>query len=431
MTDLIIIICLILLNGVFSMSEVALISARRSKLSADAKNGSRKAKAALQLAGEPDRFLSTVQIGITLIGILTGLFSGADIARDLASFLTRHSVSPGISLAVSKIIIVAAVTYLSIVIGELVPKRIGLGMADSIAKAVAPFMKMLSKIAYPVVWLLSTSTQGITRLLRLDKNSAKVTEEEIKSLIQEGAEAGEVKEVEQDIMERTLVLGDLRVSSIMTVRKDVVCLTTDMDGTTVNKIIARDLHSYYPIYDNLHKEVCGIISLKQLIPILHDKNLDIRPLIMPGLFIPNSMSVYDALATFRREKISSAMVCDEYGDFCGIVSLRDILDGLVGDCPDTIDDEPMVVKRVEKEEWLINGQMPVYDFLAYFEREDLYQPESYTTLGGMLMTLLQRVPRCGDIVHWNGFSMEIVDMDRARVDKVAVTLPDPTKTPGI
>ncbi|MCM1067695.1 MAG: hemolysin family protein [Muribaculaceae bacterium] len=423
MTDLIIIICLIMLNGVFSMSEVALISARKSKLSADAKAGSSKAKAALELAGEPDRFLSTVQIGITLIGILTGLFSGATIAADVADWLIARGVKAAYATTVSKTIIVAAVTYLSIVVGELVPKRIGLGSADSIAKAVAPLMKLLSKIAYPAVWLLSVSTKGITRLLRLDRNASAVTEEEIKSLIREGTEAGEVREVEQDIMERALVLGDLRVSSIMTVRKDVVCLSVDMDCDTVRGIVSGELHSAYPVYDRDRKTVKGIISLKQLILKVFDCSLRIADLLSPAFFIPNSMSVYDALDTFRRERVYSALVCDEYGDFCGVVTLRDILDGLVGDCPGSPDDEQMLMKRPDSDEWLVSGQMPVYDFLAAFDREDLYTPEPYTTMGGLMMNFLQRVPAVGDVAEWHGFRLEVVDMDGARVDKIAALTP--------
>lgn len=421
MSDLFIIICLILLNGLFSMSEVALISARRSRLAADAKNGSKNAAKALELADEPDRFLSTVQIGITLIGILTGLFSGAALSGDVAQWLSSLGMKTTVAGAVAKIGIVAVVTYLSIVVGELVPKRIGMSNSGGIAKAVAPAMKILSVITYPAVWLLSVSTKGITKLLGIGKDSAPVTEEEIKSLIQEGTATGEVKEVEQDIMERALVLGDLRVSSIMTVRKDVACLTIDMDCKDVKRIVTGGLHSSYPVYDKEKKNICGVISLKQLIMSLYDHDSDIRKLISPGFFLPNSMSVYDALETFKREKISSAMVCDEYGDFCGVLTLGDILDGLVGDCPDTID-EPLISKRPDSDEWLVDGRMSVYDFLAFFDREDLYIPQSYTTMGGLMMNILERVPVTGDVVNWNCFRLEIIDMDSVRVDKIAVTV---------
>mgnify|MGYP001122638105 CR=1 FL=1 len=421
MNDLIIIICLILLNGVFSMSEVALISARKSKLSSDSKNGNRSASVALELANEPDKFLSTVQIGITLIGILTGLFSGATIATDLGEYLASIGVAPKLALNLSKVLIVAIVTYLSIVVGELVPKRIGLGRADTIAKLVAPAMKLLSVVTFPIVWLLSVSTAGIVKLFRLGNSSSKVTEEEIKSLIQEGMESGEVKEVEQDIMERALVLGDCRIEAIMTNRKDVVSLSVDMDVAAIKGVLAEELHSSYPVFDKKREDICGVISLKKLILTLGNKDFSIGHELSAPLFLPESMTVYDALDTFKRTKEHSALVCDEYGCFQGVVTLRDILDGLIGNIPQGID-EPVIVKRRDKDEWLVDGQCPIYDFLSYFDREDLYEPASYTTLGGLIMEHLKRVPVAGDIFHWHGFNLEVADMDYARIDKIAVTL---------
>lgn len=420
MNDLLIICGLIILNGVFSMSEVALISARKSKLSADAKSGNRNAAVALALSEDPERFLSTVQIGITLIGILTGIYSGATIAGDFGAFLATLGMKPSIAMSVAKITIVVVVTFLSIVVGELVPKKIGMNMADTIARIVAPAMKLLSIITYPAVWLLSVSTTGLSKLLRIDKKVSTVTEDEIKSLIKEGTEGGEVREVEQDIMERALVLGDL-VASIMTVRKDVTCLHENMTSDEVMQAISHDLHSSYPVYDANHSDIIGVISLKQLILSLHDRGFNLRAIVVPGLYIPENMSVYDSLDMMKMKRIHSALVCDEYGDFCGVVTLRDILDGLVGNCPDEID-EPMIVKRELKEEWLVDGRCTVYDFLSFFDREDLYEPQSYTTIGGMIMNHLRRVAATGDIVIWNGFSIEVVDMDHTRVDKVAVAL---------
>lgn len=420
MNDILIICGLILLNGIFSMSEVALISARKSKLSTDAKRGNKGAAVALALSEEPERFLSTVQIGITLIGILTGLFSGATIANDFGTILISWGVRPAIAMGVSKIVIVTIVTYLSIVVGELVPKKIGMNMADTIARLVAPAMKLLSIITYPLVWILSASTSAISRILRIDKKSPAVTEEEIKSLIKEGTEGGEVKEVEQDIMERALVLGDLRVESIMTVRGDVATLSENMTFDDVMHLLSQELHSSYPVYDSDKTEIIGIVSLKQLILSLNGNNFNLRDIIIPGLYVPENMSVYDALDMFKLRKAHSALVCDEYGAFCGVVTLRDILDGLVGNCPDEIE-EPMIVKRDSSEEWLIDGKCMIYDFLSYFDREDLYVPQSYTTLGGMIMNHLQRIAVVGDIIEWAGFRIEVVDMDNTRVDKVAVS----------
>lgn len=425
MYDLVIIIALILLNGVFSMSEVALISARKSKLAADAKSGSRNAATALKLQSEPDRFLSTVQIGITLIGILTGLFSGATIATELGNYLAGLGISPKLAMSLSKIVIVTIVTYLSIVVGELVPKRIGLGKADTIAKTVAGPMKLLSIITYPVVWLLSASTSLLVKLLNIGNSSSTVTEEEIKSLIKEGTDAGEVREVEQDIMERALVMGDSRIDAIMTSRKDVAALTIGMDEENIRKVLATDLHSTYPVFDREKEEICGVVSLKQLILSLGSPGFNIEKELTSGLCMPDTMTFYDALETFKTSGEHTALVYDEYGNFQGIVTLRDILDGLIGNIVQG-DEGPMIVKRPDKEEWLVDGQCPIYDFLEYFGCEDLYKPSTYTTIGGLILEEMKKVPVEGDLITWNCFRLEIADMDRARIDKVAVarTTPD-------
>lgn len=421
MNDLFIIIMLILLNGVFSMSEVALISARKSKLTAEAKNGNRNAATALKLQGEPDCFLSTIQIGITLIGILTGLFSGATIATDLGNYFADMGMDPHLAMNFSKITIVTLVTYLSIVVGELVPKRVGMGKADTIATIVAKPMKLLSVAAYPAVWLLSASTSLTVKLLNIGGSSSKVTEEEIKSLIQEGADAGEVREVEQDIMERALVMGDSRIDAIMTSRKDVTTLTVDMDAESIRNVIANDLHASYPVYDGDKTEICGVVSLKRLILSLGSPDFEIKKELTTGLCLPDTMTFYDALETFRKSNEHSALIFNEYGDFLGIVTLRDILDGLIGNLSKS-DEDQMIVKRADKEEWLVDGLCPIYDFLKHFDREDLFRPSSYTTIGGLIIESMRKLPAEGDIIVWNCFSLEVVDMDRARIDKVAVSI---------
>lgn len=423
MNDLIIIIALILLNGVFSMSEVALISARKSRLSTDARNGNRNAGIALTLQGNPDRFLSTIQIGITLIGILTGLFSGATIASEISDYFVKLGMSPKPALNLSRIIIVTLVTYLSIVVGELVPKRIGMGKADTIAKIMAQPMRLLSVIAYPIVWILSASTSLLVRILHIRDTAPAVTEDEIKSLIQEGTDSGEVREVEQDIMERALVMGDSRIDAIMTSRKDVVVLNIGMDSGNIRKILAEDLHSSYPVLDGDKKEICGVVSLKSLILKLDSPEFNIEDELTAGLCLPDTMTFYDALETFQSSKEHSALVYDEYGSFQGIVTLRDILDGLIGNAMHG-DDGSKITKRVDRDEWLVDGQCPVYDFLEYFGREDLYRPSTYSTIGGIILETMNKVPAEGDVITWNRFRFEVVDMDRARIDKIAVSHTD-------
>ena len=420
MVDLLLIILLILLNGVFSMSEVALISVRKSKLASEAKDGSRSAARVLSLVSEPDRFLSTVQIGITLIGILTGLFSGATVANEFARILISWGVASSVSLLVSKVLIVTLVTYLSIVVGELVPKRIGLGRADIIAKLVSGPMKLLSTLAYPAVKLLSVSTSCLVRLLRVGDDGSKVTEEEIKTLIRDGADAGEVQEMEQDIMERALVLGDLRIEAIMTARKDVDYLAIDMDGEKVREVVSENLHYTYPVFDEERKDICGVVSLKRLMLVLGTRGFCLAKELTEGLSLPETMTVYDALVTFRETKVHSALIYDEYGVFRGILTLRDVLEGLVGSLPQEVD-TPLIEKTGKDGEWLVDGQCPVYDFLEHFDREDLYEPAPYTTLGGMLIDGLRKVPEKGDSLDWHGFHIEVETMDRARIDKLRVS----------
>ena len=265
MDEIFIIIGLIVLNGIFSMSEVALISARKTRLSTDAKKGSKAAGVALKLANDPDRFLSTVQIGITLIGILTGIYSGNEIASDFAYVLVSWGVHASYAATLAQGIIVFFVTYLTIIFGELVPKRIGLSIAEKAAKTVSRPMRFLSVLALPFVWLLSKSTEGIFNLLGIKESDNKVTEEEIKSIIQEGTEDGEVQPVEQDIMQRVFLLGDLKVSSIMTHKSDIVWLDTDMDADDVKKVLSEKLYEFYPIADGDLDHVKGIVNLKDLV----------------------------------------------------------------------------------------------------------------------------------------------------------------------
>lgn len=422
MDDLLIILGLILLNGIFSMTEVALISARRSKLSADAKRGSRTAATALRLAGEPDRFLSTVQIGITLIGILTGIYSGAALADDMGRLLHQWGVPANYARTIAQVSIVIIVTYLSIVLGELVPKRIGLAAADRVAKAVARPMWLLSVAAIPVVWCLSRSTALIIRLLGISQDTAHVTEDEIKSMIRDGKDAGEVKEVEQDIMQRALALGDRRVSSIMTPKKDVVALRISMDAPAIRRVMEMELHDSYPVLaDDNHDEVCGIVSPKELILSIDSPRFSLQAVTGAATYFPETMSAYDALDALKTRHIHCALVCDEFGSMQGVVTLGDILEGLIG-AVGSDDDQPEITPRHDNT-WLVDGQYPVYDFLSYFDRDDLFLPSDYSTLGGLILEELKHVPVTGEKIIWHDFTFEVVDMDGVRIDKVLVSLP--------
>ncbi len=421
MDEIAIIILLILLNGVFAMSEIAVISARKSSLSTDLKKGSKSAKTALKLANDPDRFLSTVQIGITLIGILTGIYSGASLADDFSDILINAGFPYTYARLTAQAIIIILVTYLTIIFGELVPKRIGLSMAEKAAKTVARPMYFLSVVAAPFVWILAKSTEFMFNLLGIKEAESKVTEEEIKSIVQEGKEDGEVQEVEQDIVERVFLLGDLKVSSLMTHRTDIVALDIHNSKEEIKAILEENLYETYPVIDRTFDNTLGIVGLKDLIFRFGQSGFKLEDVVRPATYFHDNMSVYKALEQMKEHRLSQAFICDEFGSFQGIITLKDILGGLVGSIERT-DNEPEIIKRSDSDSWLVDGQCTFYNFLSYFDQEDLYDSDSnYNTVGGLILELLEHIPQSGEKVDWKGFHFEIVDMDGARIDKVLVT----------
>lgn len=422
MEEIIIILLLILFNGIFAMSEIAVISARKTTLSNDEKKGSRSARTALRLANDPDRFLSTVQIGITLIGILTGIYSGASLSGKFAAMLESVGLPSGLAYPVAQVLIVVVVTYLTIIFGELVPKRIGMSVAEKVSKIIARPMHVLSVIAGPFVWILSKSTEAVVNLLGVNNAESKVTEEDIKSIVQEGKEDGEVQEMEQDIVERVFMLGDLKVDSLMTHRSEVVTLDVNLNNEEIKAMISEDLHEAYPVIDRGIDSIMGVVLLNDLIFRLENSSLNLRELMRPAVYFYENMSVYKALEQMKEKRLTQAFVCDEFGSFQGVITLRDILEGLVGTI-DEVNNDPEIIKRDDSESWLVDGQCSFYDFLAYFDREDLYEStQSYNTLAGLIIEQLKHIPQSGEHTEWNCFNLEIVDMDGARIDKVLVTM---------
>lgn len=419
MSEIFIILGLILLNGVFSMSEIALISARKSSLTTDAKKGNKAAKAALKLAGEPDNFLSTVQIGITLIGILTGIYSGNTIAVLFTDWLLSVGLASKYASWLAQGSIVVVVTYLTLILGELVPKRIGLSISEKVAKTVARPMLLLSVVGSPFVWLLAKSTSGIFNLLGISASENKVTEEEIKSMVQEGTEGGEVQPVEQDIVQRVFLTGDLKVSSIMTHKSDLVCMDINITHQEVKDLLKRVLYEVYPVIDGDMDHVRGVVYLKDLVLYLENEDFKVSDIVKQAVYFHESMNVYKVLEQMKTGGFSRGLVCDEFGACVGMVTLKDIFEALVGNLNDE-HEEPDIIKRVDKEGWLVDGQCPFYDFLCYFKREDLYEDAEYTTVAGLILERLEHIPHSGESITWNGFSFEVVDMDGARIDKVLV-----------
>ena len=425
MDEIIIILLLILVNGIFAMSEIAVIQARKTTLSNDEKKGSKGAKTALRLANDPDRFLSTVQIGITLIGILTGIYSGASLSGRFSDVFESFGMPERWAYPLAQGIIVIVVTYLTIIFGELVPKRIGMSVAERVAVIRARPMHVLSVIAGPFVWVLSKSTEAVVDLLGVKNAESKVTEEDIKSIVQEGKEDGEVQEVEQDIVERVFMLGDLTVDSIMTHRSDVVTLDVNMTNDELKEVLNGNLYEAYPLIDRGIDNILGVVLLKDLLFRLDDKTLKLKSIMHPAVYFYENMSVYKALEQMKEKRLTQAFICDEFGSFQGIITLRDILEGLVGTINE-VNNDPEIVKREDSESWLVDGQCSFYDFLSYFDKEDLYDSEQqdYNTLAGLIIEQMKHIPQAGERTDWNCFNFEIVDMDGARIDKVLVTMKD-------
>ncbi len=422
MNEILIILGLILLNGILSMTEMAMVSARKSSLSTEARNGNERARRALSIAENPNRMLSTIQIGITLIGILTGIYSGSQLAGSLATLLDALGMAHNYSMTLAQGVIVIIVTFLTLLFGELLPKRIGMATAESIAKAMAAPMNYLSTMAAPFVWLLSKSTAVIFSLIGLRDEGSKVTEEEIKSIIQEGKDNGEVQPMEEDLVNRIFMMGDLTVGSIMTSKHDLVCLDLGQSAEEIKTVIRENLYEVYPVSEGSMDNIRGLALLKDLFVALDDKDFALEKLIRPATYFHENTSIYKMLEQMKSENISRGLVCDEYGSCLGIVTLKDMMEGIVGNIEDGNAEDPQIVKCHDREAWLVDGQCSMYDFLTFFDSEDLMESDAdYTTVAGLCLTEMERVPSTGEHFTWKGFKFQIVDKDNARIDKLMVS----------
>lgn len=418
--EVFIILGLILLNGVFAMSEMALISSRKVRLENEAKRGDKKAGKALALASNPDKFLSTVQIGITSIGILTGFFSGASIVQWLSAQFATVPLLSGSAETLAVVSVVILVTFLSLVLGELVPKRIAMSHPERYAKAVAGPMNVLSKIGIPFIWLLSASTNAVLKLFGVSPTpTGKVTEEEIKAILQEGTDDGEIKEVEHDIVERVFNLSDRDVNTLMTHRNDLVWLDVEDSVDEIRKTIQDRVYNVYPVASEQLDEIIGVVLLKEFFADFKNEDFNLRNYIRPAQFVPETMSAYNVLELFRKSQQFYALITDEFGSIQGMLTINDLTEALVGNIIEPDEHEEQIIER-EDGSWLVDGQYSFYDFLAFFDMEDLYQEHDYNTLSGLILDILERIPAEAEKLRWKEFEMEIVDMDAARIDKVLV-----------
>jgi putative hemolysin len=428
--EILIILILVLANGIFAMSEIAVVSSRKARLQEWADKGNLKARAALDLANSPNRFLSTVQVGITLIGILAGAFGGATLSQSVAAYLRQVplAIISDSSDAIALAVVVVGITYLSLILGELVPKRLALSQPEKVASMVAVPMRFLSKLTAPVVHLLTTSTEGVLKVLGLEAHSDEplVTEDEIKVLIRQGTEAGMFEMAEQDMLERVFRLSDQTVSALMTPRPEIMWLDLNDTIETNRQKLVRSNHTRFPVCQNSLDDMLGVVSVTDVLArSLTEQAIDFTALLQQPLFIPENTRALKVLEFFKQSGTHIALVVDEYGVIQGLVTLNDVMEVIIGDIP--FSDQPREQPAIQREDgsWLVDGMLPIDRFKTLFQIRDLpgEQWGNYQTLGGFVITYLGRIPAAADHFYWNGFRFEVMDMDGNRVDKMLVMPP--------
>ena len=420
--DIIILLVLILINGFFVMSEIALISARKTRIESLSNKGDLKAKTALKLIENPEEFLSTSQIGITLISILTGVYSGEKFSKQLSPYVEQiNSIKP-YAEEISTVLVVIAVTFLSIILGELIPKKMGLLRAEKIAVSVAGTINMISYLVHPFVWLLSRITNFIFRIFNIKKPSDHaVTEEEIKAMITEGSEQGSIEEDEKDIIERVFHLGDRSITSLMTHRTEIEWLDAKNTIAEIKTKMQEINFSTYPVCKGKIDEIIGIVHVKDML--MADDNSSIQELCKEALFVPENNTAYQLLEKLKSSQTHACFIINEYGTLEGMITLNDIVEAIVGDVSQPGETESEIVKR-EDGTYLIDGLIQFYDFLSYFERTDWMNEgeQDFDTLAGFALHRLEHIPASGEKFEWKDFKFEIIDMDGQRIDKLLVSI---------
>lgn len=424
MLEVLIIVVLIIANGIFAMAEIAVVSARKARLQQMVNEGNAGARAALELARDSSRFLSTIQIGITLVGILAGAFGGATVGRKLADLLAGVPWLAPYSHVLGFTIVVMAITYLSLVLGELVPKQIALRSPEELASRVSLPMRLLSILAFPAERVLSLSTQAVLWALRIKPTlEPPVTEEEIRILVREGTYAGVFEQAEQQMVERVLRLGDQRVDQLMTPRTDIVTLDLEDSPEETRRRIVESGYSHFPVTRGGVDEIVGMVDARDLLAqSLASGTIDIAAALEPPIFVPQNMRALQLLEMFKGTRVPAALVIDDFGDIEGLVTVTDVLEAVVGDLPAGNEEaEPQAVQR-EDGSWLLDGTLPVDDFKQLFNIAALPEEDvgRYHTLAGFVMKRMGRIPAVADHFHWGGLYFEVVDMDRNRIDKVLV-----------
>ncbi|MBW8312957.1 MAG: hemolysin family protein [Rhizobium sp.] len=435
--ELALVLFLILCNGFFALSEMSVVTSRKARLKQQAAE-SRRAKAALELAEHPERFLSTVQVGITSIGILTGVFGGESIGNQVAEAITPLRLDPELTQGIGTGVAVTLITYFSIIIGELVPKRIALLAPEKIAGAVALPMKWISLAATPFVWLLSLSTRTLMRVMRLDRGQAdQVTEEEIRMLVAESHEQGVIDADERNMINRVLRLGDRSSAGLMTPRTRIVWLDAAASAEENLAVMRETPFARYPVYRGSDAEVLGILEVKSLTGMIgrEGARADLFRDLRPALFVSESTQAMKLLEIFREEQQTLALVVDEYGDVQGMVSANDLLHAVLGrvQTTETPEAEALVVTRTDGS-YLVDGRLSTEELRELLSLTTLPDEEDsdYHTAAGMVIARFGRIPHAGEHFDWGGWRIEVVDLDGARIDKLLVArLPEPERDDGI
>jgi putative hemolysin len=418
------ILLLVLANGIFSMAEMAVVSSRKARLRQRAEEGSQGAAVALELAANPHNFLSTVQVGITMIGTLAGAFGGATIAEKLSVYLKQFPPVAAYSDSISITVVVLIITYLSLIIGELVPKNLALSNAEGIATALAPSMRWLSRIGSPAVSVLTLSTQLVMKLLPFHQNNdAPVTEDEIKVLIAQGTEHGTFEEAEQEMVEGVFRLGDRRVVDLMQPRGKVVWLDITAPWEENRAVIRQSTHSRFPVVEGDLDGVIGIVHVKELFMALESgRPLDLRALSTAPLIVPETTPALDVLERLQQTGEQMALVVDEHGGIDGMVTLTDLMQAVVGDLRGPGEGVRSRLAKIADGSWQVDGAMPISDVKEALEwREIPGEEDGFTTLGGLVLAHLHRIPAAGDSFTIDGWKFEVVAMEGNRVDRVVIT----------
>lgn len=424
--EILIIAGLILLNGLFAMFEIALVSSNASRLENLAQKGNKRARLVITLRKNPEDVLSTIQVGITLIGIVAGAYGGVKLADNLAPFFERFQLTQPYAYNLALTSIIATITYFSLIFGELVPKSIALSHSERITMFMAPVIVWISRAAFPFVWFLSISTKLVNSLFGLKSNDQQaMSEDELKYLIKQSSESGVIDEHESNLIREVFRFSDKHANEIMTHRTDVVYMTVDITKEDMMEIISTEHFSKYPVCEESMDDVLGVVSVKDLVPLIESrKPFSIKDVMTPVLFIPENLLALRVLELFKQKKTSYGIVIDEYGAVEGVVTLHDITETLLGDIPEEFDDEALEIVKRPDGSMLVDGSMNIGDFFSKLglELDEEIDNEDFNTLGGLAMYRLGKVPVAGDIFEHKTLRFEVVDMDKSRVDKLLVTI---------